>query len=144
MYTQEFACPCSACLDGTPDSCKHQLTRGTFSENLSVIRRKWTLFKEKGQGRGVARKGEVDINEDTYEDGCDEFIDIDEEEEEVYEEGGSYELLQEGDIAMIQSGDPHHPYYLLQLISKFKTDGYVNDDYGTPSQVTKGSSTDII
>ena len=62
----------------------------------------------------------------------------------MYEEGGSYELLQEGDIAMIQSGDPHHPYYLLQLISKFKTDGYVNDDYGTPSQVTKGSSTDII
>ena len=83
IYTQQFACVCSACLDGSADSCKHRLIRGTFSEDLSLIRPKWTPFKEKGvgrRGRRVAPNDDHD-DEDMYH-GRDEFIDIDQEEVE--------------------------------------------------------------
>ena len=40
-------------------------------------------------------------------------------------------MLQVGDLAVIQSGDPHHPYFLLQLTCKpFETEIDVTDDYG--------------
>ena len=36
-----------------------------------------------------------------------------------------------GDMAVIQSGDEHHPYFFLQLTSKpFETEIDVTDDYG--------------
>ena len=51
IYHQEFSCCCQACMEGNHGSCKHATTPGVFSSDLSFIRPKWSIFKEKHSKR---------------------------------------------------------------------------------------------
>ena len=129
VYSQALACCCTPCMEDTPTSCKHAVITGVFSSDLSSIRPKWNVFKEKGAGRSAGKKTDdsPDDDSDSDEEGQDEFIDVDEVEN--CREGEAYSMLQEGDIAVIRSGDEYHPYYLSKLdCNPFETDD-ITDDY---------------
>ena len=102
IYCQTFSCCCSN-LDGNIQDCKHNTVSNIFTSEVSVIQQKWHIFQEKGRNN-KAEDAKPEYDEfDVFE--CDGN----------YVEGEVYEMLHNGDIAVIRSGDEYHPFYLLKL-----------------------------
>ncbi len=50
IYRQDFSCCCAPCMEGQYANCKHALVAGVFTNDLSFIQPKFSVFKEKGAG----------------------------------------------------------------------------------------------
>ena len=114
-------------MEDKNEYCKHALTLGVFSSDILFIQLKWSVFKEKGSSKKIEDAYDSD---DLEEDQRDEFIDPDDENDDIrYQEGEAYSMLTKGDIAVVRSG-ADHPYYLLQIICEpYETQSDITDDY---------------
>jgi len=112
-------CGCSPCLHSNYRECV-SLTK--FKDHQQFI----TMTKYVFSAKGEARKA-------TYQDYEEDALDLDEDEqnewEEMFVETEASKHIQQGDIAVIKTGDDH-PYYLLKVTSPlFVTEFEMSDDY---------------
>ena len=130
IYRQAFPCCCTKCLQDKNSECQYASAPCTFIDDLSTIKPKWEIFREKGSKRKAAV--DDDDRNDTDDNELDEFNEFDDDvcEEVSYVEGEAYGFLHAGDIAVIRSGDEYHPFYLLKLNDNpFETVENITDDY---------------
>ena len=84
-------------------------------------------FQVGGKNNG---KGATDEDDDATNDLNED--EIDERDQEEFMETEAAKLIQDGDIALVKTGDGH-PYYLLKLTkAPYETESEVVDDYGNP------------
>ena len=130
IYRQAFPCCCTKCLQDKNSGCQYASAPCIFTDDLSTIKPKCEIFREKGSKRKAAVDN--DDRNDTDDNELDEFNEFDDDvcEEVSYVEGEAYGLLHADDIAVIRSGDEHHPFYLLKLNDNpFETVENITDDY---------------
>ena len=103
------SCGCEFCLRGEYNECQ---SLAEFSAYPQSIRMKLHTFREK-KNKKKEKTPASDIDDE-------EFTDLNEEEANEWEEGfietEASKFIQEGDFAVIKTGDDHQ-YYLLKLDS---------------------------
>lgn len=119
IYYRNGSCGCCSCSRGSFKECERL---EQFKEYPKFVKMTTHTFTEKQ----LKQKKKTSVKE---EDDCD--LEEDEEKEwgEIFIETEASKYIQEGDVAVIKTGDDH-PYYLLNLTSSvFHTEAEVTDDY---------------
>ena len=121
ISVRELSCACSSCLSGDYVSCKRI---DQFKDVIDMITFKKHVFQVGGKKKRKAATDEDEKTDDLNDD------EIEEREQEEFMETEAAKLIQDGDIALIKTGDSH-PYYLLKLKkAPYVTESEVADDYG--------------
>ena len=111
---RKASCGCSCCLSGNYKEC---VCLEQFQEYPDLIQ----MVKPFTSKNGNASEGEEDLDNDLDED---EQIEWD----EMFIETEASKHIQEGDVAVIKTGDDH-PYYLLKVTCLFETKAETTDDH---------------
>ena len=113
------SCGCSYCLSGTYKECESLEQFKEYPEFIQIVTHTFTSKKEqkKREKASVEEEDEFDLDEDEQN-----------EWEEMFIETEASKYIQQGDVAVIKTGDDH-PYYLLKVTSLFETESEVTDDY---------------
>ena len=116
MY-RNSSCGCTFCLNNEYEKCESLEQFKEYPKNIMMTTHSFS----------VSTKKQKQANNEKH------LIDLDEEEaiewDEMYMETEASRYIQEGDFAIIKTGDDH-AYYLLKLTSPpYETESEVTDDY---------------
>ena len=112
---RKASCGYSCCLSGNYKECVCLEQFQQYPDLTQMVKHRFSLKN------GNASEREEDVDNDLDED---EQIEWD----KMFIETEASKHIQEGDVAVIKTGDDH-PYYLLKVTSLFKTKAETTDNY---------------
>ena len=119
MHLKKYSCLCISCHNSEHVNCINFTTFQNYTKPKLL-----TLKSNKKEIK------DDDAEEDEDED-KEEESDEDDGDEITWEESDAVQMIKEGDIFIVQSGDNYNPYYLICARSEIVTlDDDFHDDYG--------------